>query len=61
MSKEEIRKEEDFAKSKGLALCDICAKRQTSSCRLCSHFYGDLFEVDRVMQKIREVVYGKQD
>lgn len=54
MTLEEIRAEEDFAKSKDLTLCDICKKRTTTSCRICAHHYEEQFEIDPVMEKIRK-------
>ena len=61
MTKLEIRSEEDFAESRGLTLCDICKKKATTSCQICSHFYENRFEIDPILEKVREATANELD
>ena len=61
MTKLEIRTEEDFAESRGLSLCDICKKKLTTSCRICSHHYEEQFEIDPILSKVREATANELD
>ena len=53
MSKEDIRREEDFFASIGLTICDGCAKKNSTSCRICAKFYKDQFVIDPVVKAVR--------
>lgn len=54
MSRDEIRREEDYFEGIDLTICDGCAHEGEDCCRRCSHHYDSLYQPNEVIQAVRK-------
>ena len=54
MTKDEIRREEDYFADKNLSICDGCANKGGDTCPHCRHHYDSLFVLSEVVKAVRE-------